>query len=159
MFKLLFVNNLEKAILVIVAAVLLPFILIVVEKILLPYPAFVEEAAKALVIFFLILNFTPHRNEIFGAGLPGTKYKIAAGVLFGFLFGLSENIFYLTNIIENGQLIVFWQRFLWTVPMHIITILVMVFAGLARKWFLIFGLAGAIILHALFNSIVVRILM
>jgi hypothetical protein len=147
MFKLLSANNLEKTVFLIVAAVLLPFILIVIEKTILPYPAFVEEVAKALVIFFLILN------------LSGTKYKIAAGALFGFLFGLSENIFYLINIIENGEIIYFWQRFLWTTPMHIITVLVILFSGLAGKKFIIFGLAGAIILHALFNNVAAEFLM
>jgi hypothetical protein len=121
--------------------------LIIVEKTILPYPVFIEEITKALVIFFLILN------------LPGIKYKIAAGLLFGFLFGLSESIFYLVNFIAANNLIVFWQRFLWTVPMHIITVLLMVFAGLAKKWFIIFGLAGALILHFLFNNFVVRFLM
>jgi hypothetical protein len=147
MFKLLSANNLEKTVFLIVAAVLLPFILIVIEKTILPYPAFVEEVAKALVIFFLILN------------LSGTKYKIAAGALFGFLFGLSENIFYLINIIENGEIIYFWQRFLWTTPMHIITVLIILFSGLAGKKFIIFGLAGAIILHALFNNVAAEFLM
>jgi len=36
---------------------------------------------------------------------------------------------------------------------------VMVFAGSVKKWVLIFGLTGAIILHALFNGIVVAFLM
>jgi hypothetical protein len=135
-----------KFVLLVLTTLLLPFALIIIEKTLLPYPVFFEEIAKALVIFFLILN------------LPKTKYKIAAGVLFGFLFGLSENIFYLTNFIESGELTVFWQRFLWTVPMHIVTVLVMVFAGLKRKWLLIFGLAVAIILHTLFNNIAVELL-
>ena len=134
-----------KLVLLVLIVLFLPFVLIVIEKTLLPYPAFVEEIAKAIVILFLILN------------LPGTKYKIAAGVLFGFLFGLSENIFYLTNIIENGQLTIFWQRFLWTVPMHIVTVLVMVFAGLAGKKWIILGLGGAIILHTLFNGIVMEL--
>lgn len=136
-----------KILILILASVLLPFVLIIIEKTWLPYPAIVEEIAKALVIFFLILN------------LPGVKYKIAAGLLFGFLLGLSENIFYLTNFIESGDLTVFWQKFLLTIPMHIITVLVMVFAGSAKKWFLIFGLAGAIVLHALFNEIVTGLLM
>ena len=76
-----------------------------------------------------------------------------AGISFGFLFGVSENFFYLNQIFQLGDFSVFVQRFLWAVPMHIITVLVMVFAGLARRWFLIFGLAGAIILHALFNNV------
>lgn len=139
-------SNPERIVFIVITALLLPFILIILEKTILPYPAFVEEIAKALVIFFLILN------------LPGTKYKIATGVLFGFIFGLSENIFYLTNVIENGNLNYFWQRMISVMPMHIITVLMMVFVGSVRKWFLILGLAGAIILHTLFNSIAVEFL-
>lgn len=136
-----------KLVLLTLITFLLSFILIIVEKTLLPYPAFVEEIAKALVVFFLILN------------LPGTKYKIAAGLLFGFLFGLSENIFYLTNIIENGEFVYFWQRCLLVTPMHIVTVLVILFSGLAGKKWIILGLGVAIILHALFNDIMVEFLM
>lgn len=136
-----------KIVLLIIVSLLLPFVLILLEKTILPYPAFVEEIAKALVIFFLILNF------------QNFKQKILAGLLFGFLFGLSENIFYLINVIENGNLNFFWQRIFLVTPMHIATVLIMVFTGLAKRWFLIFGLAGAIILHALFNSIAAELLM
>lgn len=107
----------------------------------------IEEVVKALIIFFLIFK------------LPTKKQKILAGILFGFLFGLSESLFYLNNIFQLGDFSVFWQRILWAVPIHIITVLVMVFSGLSKKWWLIFGLAGAIILHILFNGIVVELLM
>jgi len=139
-------SNIERIVFIVITALLLPFILIILGKTVLPYPAFVEEIVKAIVIFFLILN------------LPNFKQKILAGLLFGFIFGLSENIFYLTNVIESGNLNYFWQRMILVTPMHIATVLIMVFAGLKRKWFLIFGLAGAITLHALFNSIVVKLL-
>ncbi len=144
-----------KFILLVLVTLMLSFILIVIEKTLLPYPAFVEEIAKALVVFFLILN------------LPGIKYKITAGLLFGFLFGLSENIFYLSNIIEKGVSHDFWQRMIFVVPMHIVTVLMILFSGWAgRKFlpqrkvlaigFLILGLGMAIILHTLFNSPTIR---
>jgi len=129
-----------------VAGLVLPVILIFIVRFT-GYSEIVEEIAKALVVLFLILNF------------PALKQKIGAGILFGFLFGLSENFFYLNQIFQLGDFSVFWQRFLWTVPMHIITVLVMVFAGSVKKWVLIFGLTGAIILHALFNGIVVEFLM
>ena len=128
------------------AGLLLPALLILLIKFA-GYSEIIEEIAKALVVLFLILK------------LPTHKMQILMGIGFGFLFGVSENFLYLNQIFQLGDFSVFWQRFLWTVPMHIITVLVMVFAGLAKKWFLIFGLAGAIILHALFNSIVVALLM
>jgi len=138
-------NNLKIAILV-VAGIVLPLILLPVIKIT-GFSEIVEEIAKALVVLFLILK------------LPTWKLQILGGIAFGFLFGMSENFFYLNNIFQLGDFSIFWQRFIWIIPMHIITVLVMVFAGLARKWFLIFGLAGAIVLHILFNGIVIEFLM
>ena len=137
-------NNLKIAILV-VAGIVLPLILIPIVQIA-GFTEMIEEAAKAIIVLFLILNF------------PTTRQKILAGISFGFLFGVSENFFYLNQIFQLGDFSVFVQRFLWAVPMHIITVLVMVFASLARRWFLIFGLAGAIILHVLFNNVAVGFL-
>ena len=137
-------NNLKITILV-VAGIVLPLILIPIVQIA-GFTEMIEEAAKAIIVLFLILNF------------PTTRQKILAGISFGFLFGVSENFFYLNQIFQLGDFSVFVQRFLWAVPMHIITVLVMVFAGLARRWFLIFGLAGAIILHVLFNNVAVGFL-
>lgn len=132
-------------ILAIVAGLILPALLIPLVEFI-GYSEIVEEIAKALVVLFLILK------------LPSYKMKILVGIGVGFLFGLSENMFYLNNIFQFSDFSVFWQRFLWTVPMHIITVLVMIFASLAKKWFLIFGFIGAVIIHVLFNSLVVSML-
>lgn len=137
-------SNLEKLVIIVITAVLLPFVLIILEKTILPYPAFVEEIAKGLVVFFVILS------------LLTVKQKFLAGLLFGFLFSLSENIFYLVNTIENGNLNFFWQRMIFVTPMHIITTLIILLPALKKKWLIIFGLTGAIILHMLFNNIVVQ---
>lgn len=128
-------------ILVTLAGLVLPLVLIpLVDSI--GYSEIIEESAKALVIFLIILK------------LPTAGLKLQTGILFGFLFGASESIFYLNNIFQLGDFSVFGQRFLLTVPMHIITVLIMVSAGLKNKWFIFFGFAGAIILHLLFNGIV-----
>lgn len=127
------------------AGLVLPIFLLPVVKII-GYSEIVEELAKALIVLFVILR------------LPTNRLWILAGVLFGFLFGMSESVFYLNNIFQLGNFSVFWQRFLWTVPMHIITVLVILFAGLVKKWFLIFGLTGTIALHILFNGIVIEFL-
>lgn len=138
-------NTMIYGVFLIMAGLVLPVVLIPLVKFT-GYSEIVEEIAKALVVLFLILNFST------------LKQKILAGVLFGFLFGLSENIFYLNNIFQLGDFSIFWQRFLWTVPMHIITVLVILFAGLAGKKWIILGLAGAIVLHILFNGIVIEFL-
>jgi len=139
-------NTAIYGILLIVAGLVLPLLLIPLIKFT-GYSEIVEEIAKAGVVLFLILK------------LPTWKLQILGGIAFGFLFGFSENIFYLNNIFQLGDFNVFWQRFLWTVPMHIITVLVILFAGLAGKKWIVLGLAGAIILHTLFNRIVIDFLM
>lgn len=139
-------TNAIKIIFLILAGLVLPLLLIPLIKFT-GYSEIVEEIAKALVVLFLILK------------LPSWKLQILGGIAFGFLFGFSENIFYLNNIFQLGDFNVFWQRFLWTVPMHIITVLVILFAGLAGKKWIVLGLAGAIILHTLFNGIVIEFLM
>lgn len=146
-----------KIIFIILAGLVLPLLLIPLIKFT-GHSEIVEEIAKALIVLFLILQLQTHKQQILD------------GIAFGFLFSLSENFFYLNNIFQLGDFSIFWQRFLWTVPMHIIMVLVMVFAGLAGKkvypaqkffgtgW-IILGLAGAIILHTLFNRIVIEFLM
>ena len=83
--------------------------------------------------------------------------QVLAGICFGFLFGASESFLYLNPIFQLGDFGVLWQRFVWTVPMHILTVLVILFSGLAGRVFLIFGLIGAVIVHALFNAVVAGI--
>lgn len=138
------VEIVRKIILIGVISLVLPVILIPIIK-LAGYSEIIEEIIKTLVVLFLILK------------LPNTKLEITGAILFGFLFGLSENILYLTNIFQGGDFSTFWQRFLWTVPMHIITILIILFSGIAGKKLIIFGLIAAIITHLLFNSIVANI--
>lgn len=140
-------SNVARGILAVVAGLVLPAVLIPLVKFA-GYSEIFEEIAKALVILFLILKLSAH------------KAKILYAVAFGFLFGLSETVFYLANIFVFGDFGAFWQRLLWTVPMHITTVLVMTFAGMGgRKWLFVFGLYSAVILHALFNGIVVQFLM
>lgn len=134
-----------KIILIILAGLVLPVFLIPIIKFT-GYSEIIEEAAKALIILFLILK------------LPNFKMKMCAGIGFGFLFGLSETLFYLNNIFMFGDFNILWQRFFLTVPMHMVTVAIMAFSGLTKKWFLVFGFAGAVILHVLFNEIMVELL-
>ncbi len=127
---------------IIMSGLILPVLLIPIVA-LSGYTEVVEEIAKALVVLFLILK------------LPSGKMRLFAGAVFGFLFGLSESMFYLTNIIQLGDFSIFWQRFLFTVPMHITTVLVMAISALRWKWLLIFGFSGAVVLHLLFNNFVI----
>lgn len=153
-------------ILVFIIGLILPAILIPVVSFT-GYSEIIEELAKLLVVVFLILKLpnhkSPHQTRISASGANyqqssfwcGGKLQIVAGLLFGFLFGLSENIFYLTNIFNLGNFSVFLQRFIWTAPMHIATTLVILFSAISNKKFIVFGLAGALIIHILFNEILV----
>lgn len=135
-------NDIFYMISIVMAGLVLPVFLIPVVKFF-GHTEIIEEIAKALIVLFLILK------------LPTNKIKILYGFFFGLLFGLSESIFYFNNIFELGNFSVLGQRFLWTIPMHIITVLLMVLTGLIKKGYLIFGFIGALILHALFNLLLV----
>ncbi len=129
------------------AGLVLPVLLIPLIKFA-GYSEIIEEVSKALVIMFLILS------------LPAThNIQILFGIALGFLFGISENFLYLNQIFQLGDFGIFWQRFLWTMPMHIATVLVILFSGLAGRRFILLGLIGAIILHILFNGIMAKALL
>ena len=124
-------------------SLVLPLILIPVISIT-GYSEIIEEAAKAALIFFLILR------------LPNLKQQFAGVLVFGFLFGLSENIFYLNNIFRNGNFTFFGQRFFTAVPMHIITALAFFFFAKIKKWWIFAGFVSAVILHILYNLLILK---
>lgn len=126
--------------LIIIFGLILPFLLIIVVRFT-GYSEIIEEVAKAIMVFTLIMT------------LPSLRERLLFGILFGFLFGLSENMFYLRNIFELGDFNIFLKRFIWTLPMHIITVLILALSASAKKWLILFGLILAIILHILFNNL------
>ena len=130
---------------IVMAGVVLPALLIPIVT-MTGYSEVIEEFAKALVVSFLILQLSSHKSQIIGA------------VVFGFWFGLSENMLYLNQIFQLGDMSVFLNRFIWTLPMHILTILIMTFSGMAGRVFLVFGFVAAVILHAFFNQIIVSMI-
>ncbi len=126
----------------IIAGLALPLFLIPIVKFT-GHSEIIEEIAKAIVVLFLILK------------LPSWKSQILGVVVFGFLFGLSESIFYLNNIFQLGDFSIFCQRILWTVPMHIITVLIIFLPTLKNNKLIVLGLAGAIIFHLFFNNLII----
>lgn len=105
----------------------------------------IEEAAKSAVILFVILK------------LPSIKWQIYGAIVFGLMFGISENMLYLSNYFKLGLFDFFWWRFMWTVPMHSATALIILFSVAAGKKWLILGLLGAIALHLMFNALSVAL--
>jgi len=124
---------------VFLVGLILPIVLIPVVKIT-GYSEVVEEISKFLVVLFLILK------------MP--RFKILAAIVFGFLFGFSESVFYLTNVFQIGDYSLIIQRFLFTIPMHIITTLAILLPTLLNKKLIIFGLLASILIHILFNFLI-----
>jgi len=140
-------NNFNAAIygtLAILSGLIAPVFLLFIIKYT-GYSEVIEEIAKAAVVFFIILK------------LPNLKTRLLGAFIFGFLFGLSENVFYLSNFLDFNGFQVFLQRFLWTVPMHIATVLIILLFASIKKEFIILGLFLGIILHLLFNQIILTI--
>jgi len=118
-------------------SLILPFILWPVEQVL-PYPYIVEEIAKGALVYLVLEN-------------PSRASKVKAAVAIGILYAFSESVLYLFNIFAVGSLSTFLERLAITIPLHIITVLIILFPALKDKRLIVVGviLAGAI--HYLFN--------
>lgn len=128
------------AILACVAGLVLPALLIPVVAFT-GHSEWVEELAKAAAVLLLVLT------------VPGRTRPLAVGTAFGFLFGLSENALYLNQVFQAGTIPAFWERFAWTLPMHVLTGVLLTASGLWGKKFLPLGFAAALGLHLLFNRL------
>lgn len=118
-----------------------PFMLWLVET-LLPYPALVEEMFKAGLIWYMMRSV--HRRD-----------QARWAVIIGFLFGVSETIFYVLNAFKLDDLGVLWGRVLLTIPMHMLTAYIMYWGFKRKKGWL--GIGMAIVVHGGFNVIVARV--
>lgn len=134
-------NDIFRFVFLILLAVVLPLFLIPIVK-MSGYSEIIEEIAKALIIFFVILGFSTFRKKIGGV------------IIFGFLFALSESIFYMNNIFQLGNFDIFWQRLILTIPLHIITALIILLPALKNKSLIFIGLFAAIGIHLLFNLLI-----
>lgn len=124
-----------------IAGLVLPIILISIINFT-GQSEIIEEIGKALVVFFII-----SRNLSW-------KLRLEGAVVFGVLFGLSENIFYLINFLGSEDYYIFLLRFITTLPMHIVTVLIIFIFTEIKKYFWILGLTLSILIHFLFNLLV-----
>ncbi|MEK7555617.1 MAG: PrsW family glutamic-type intramembrane protease [Patescibacteria group bacterium] len=122
-------------------AVVLPLFLIPIVK-MSGYAEIIEEITKAVIIFFVILGFSTFRKKIGGV------------IIFGFLFALSESIFYMNNIFQLGNFDIFWQRLILTTPLHIITSIIILLPALKNRFLIFIGLFIAFVIHLLFNILI-----
>ena len=136
-------DNLLYWILIFVIGLCLPLVLLFIINFT-GHSEIIEELAKLSVVLFVIIK-APRHLQFWLAGA------------FGFLFGLCENFLYLNDIFQSGNISIFWDRFLVTVPMHILTVLIILFFSYKTKYLWVFGIILAIVLHLFFNSIVATI--
>lgn len=125
---------------IILFGAIMPFILWPIEYFL-PFPYVVEELAKAILVI-AIIKYTDRPMQV----------RIAA--FSGLLFAISESVFYIFNILLVGTSITLLQRLLLTIPLHVGTILIILFFGMKRKEFIPIGVVIAGIIHYYFNLFV-----
>ncbi|MEK7495654.1 MAG: hypothetical protein AAB788_04185 [Patescibacteria group bacterium] len=124
---------------VLLFALISPLILIPVEKIL-PYPYIIEELAKLIIILMIF-----KKEKLFNKKLP------IFVLLSGFLFTLSESIFYLINIFALGDLTTIPKRLLMTGILHIGTIMLIYLFGRKNNISLLISLFFSIAIHYFYN--------
>lgn len=118
-------------------SLILPFILWPIEQVL-PYPYIIEEIAKGSLVYLILGN-------------PRKASRIKMAIAVGALYAFSESVLYLFNIFAVGSLSTLFQRLAITVPLHIITTLVILFPALKDKRLIVVGVILAGIIHYLFN--------
>lgn len=126
--------------LVCLTSLILPLILIAVERIA-PYPHIIEEIVKAILIF-KILKSSKRQNQL-------TLTLIVA-----FLFALSENIFYSTNFIADSIFYNFWQRFLLTTSLHLLTAVIILLPSQRKLKLIVPATILAMVIHYSYNQLV-----
>jgi len=120
------------------AGLILPILLIFPINIF-GYSEVLEELAKAVAVFLFLCPIAERRSRILGA------------VLLGGVFGLSESCLYFSQIFQFGDLHIFWERLVFTLPMHVLTAVVLTVPTIwGRRW-LFLGVILAIFIHLGFN--------
>lgn len=118
-----------------------PFLLWPVET-LFPYPHLFEEVLK-LILGLAIIKVP-----------ESIPKKILLGVSSGVIFALSETILYFLIIFQIGQPSLFLKRLFLTIPLHVLTLLLILLPGLKKKEFAFAGFLLAVILHYTYNLLV-----
>lgn len=133
-------NFLYLSVILPILALISPLILLPIEKII-PYPHIVEEIIKAIFVLLILL-------------IPGRLFQFKLAVFIGFLFALSENVFYLTNGLLYESPLIFLERILAVSFFHILTLSIILFFGQKKRWLIIPALVIAILIHYFYNQII-----
>ena len=123
--------------LVIILALIAPLFLLPIERIL-PYPYVIEELTKLSLVLLIIR-------------LPKNYIQSLTAVLTGFLFALSESLFYLGSTFGIDQPSLFPQKLVFTALIHVLTIALFWLSLKINKKLLIFTLPLAMLAHYFFN--------
>ncbi len=130
-----------ETILALMFAFALPLPLLFLEAIA-PVPFLIEEMVMAILILFIVRSSIEER------------WKLPAVVLAGFLFSISETMFYLINYLSIGQSYLVFIRFLFTGSMHVLTTIVIYLFARKRGYSVLIGLILAILIHFVFNTLI-----
>ena len=120
-------------------AVIAPFLIWPIELVF-PYPYIVEEIVKLAIIYFVVKDNNLSKTN-----------KLQLTILNGILFAFSEDVLYLFNIALVGSLGTFFTRILLTIPLHVLTSVLILSPALKNRKLIFLGFIPAVILHYLFN--------
>ena len=111
---------------------------------LIPYPFLLEEIFKYFVVKYIIIS--------------ASKQKLNLVFLSAFTFSLSESFLYLSQTFLSGSIRPFIFRLVITLPMHMLTY-VIIYLGTAKGAFKgLIALIIAIFIHFFFNQILLQTL-
>ncbi len=118
-------------------AAITPFIIWPIEFFL-PYPYIIEEVAKVFLVLFVI-------------NLPNKSTQIKLVLASAAMFTLSETVLYILNISLVGDLSTLLTRFILTLILHSLTILIILISSFKHKWLMPAGVVLAMVIHYFYN--------
>ncbi len=133
-------NDTVRLVFIAVLTLILTFVLIFLEQTILPLPWFLEELAKAGMIFYLIWPMSSRSSRLFGA------------LIFVLVFALSENIFYFLNFVQQSSIDQYLWRFVWPTLMHILTVFFMLFFSWRDRRLVFVAMIITMVVHYLYNT-------
>ena len=136
-------SNTDKTFIIILSpfmALMAPFVVWPIEQ-LLPFPYLVEEAVKAVFVYFILQ-------------IPSKTKQIQFAILIGVLFSFSEAVLYLFNFYILNTFSFLFSRLVLTTALHTVTMTIMVSVCLINRKLFPFGVVLAVVIHYVYNLLV-----
>lgn len=103
------------------------------------------------LLYFVMLEEAVKYLAVLGLIRDAKRFILSRVMVAGGLFGMSESFLYLLNVNIYGELSPWWGRILMTVPMHILSIIIIYGVGrFGGVWWLV-AYVTAVIFHYGFN--------